>query len=479
MIFDNIILNTDSYKASHHKLYPPGATKVYSYFESRGGRFKEVVFFGLHYLLKKYLSLVISQSDIETADRFFREHIGDGVFNREGWEYIFERHGGRLPVSIKAVPEGTVVPVSNVLMTVENTDPKCYWLTNYLETILHQIWYGCTVATLSREMKKLIKKYLDMTGDPSQLDFKLHDFGFRGVSSVESAAIGGAAHLINFKGTDTIPGILFAREYYDCPMAGFSIPATEHSTITSWGRDGEQEAYHNAIRQFGDHHHYAVVSDSYNIYQACDHLWGDVLKNNVCNAVGTLVIRPDSGTPHIVVPEVLRILGNRFGYSENNKGYKVLNPKVRIIQGDGIDYDATRTILDCMVGYGWSADNITFGMGGGLLQKIDRDTQKFAFKCSYIEVDGVGMDVKKTPATDPGKTSKAGRFELIKAENRFTTVCHNSDSHTRLPELDNLKEVFRDGKILVKPSFDEIRERASVERQHHGGKYDRNNNHER
>lgn len=467
MSHNSIILNTDSYKASHFKQCPPGTTKIYSYFESRGGEFRETVFFGLQYYLKRYLSKPITQDDIEEAYHFFKDHIGSGIFNRSGWEYILHKYVGKLPVSIKAVPEGTVVPVSNVLMTVENTDPNCFWLTNYLETILQQVWYGCTVATLSREMKKLIFGYLEVTGDPSAIDFKLHDFGFRGVSSVESAGTGGAAHLVNFKGTDTIAGILLARNYYKCPMAGYSIPAAEHSTITSWGKGGEVEAYRNMIRQFGDNHHYAVVSDSFDIYEACDRLWGDVLRNDVLNAKGTLVVRPDSGTPHEVVHKVLEILGNKFGYSLNDKGYKVLNPKVRVIQGDGIDYEETKNILHRMVVNKWSADNITFGMGGGLLQKINRDTQKFAFKCSYAEVDGEPRDVFKDPITDKGKASKRGMLSLIRP---FDTMAgfRIYEDHTTVPYSpdlrfkDELVEVYRDGKLLIDWSFEEIRNRASV-----------------
>src|SRR3990167_8171362 len=163
-----------------------------------------------------------------------------GLFNKEGWMYIAEKHGGKLPVSICSVPEGCVIPTHNVLMTVENTDPECYWLTNYLETLLVQVWYGSTVATQSREIKKMILEFLEETGDP----------GLRGVSSVESAAIGGAAHLINFFGTDTVASIIVAQDYYNASqMPGFSIPAAEHSTICSWGKDNEVEAMRNMLQQ--------------------------------------------------------------------------------------------------------------------------------------------------------------------------------------------------------------------------------------
>jgi len=459
MITPNLLLLTDSYKVTHWPQYPVGTTRVHSYFESRGGEFEEAVFFGLQYYLKRYLQEGIFQDDIIEAEEFFEAHFGTPkLFNRAGWQHILDAHGGRLPVSIRAVAEGTVVPRSNVLMTVENTDPLVPWLTNYLETLLVQVWYGTTVATQSREMKRLILHYLSATGDPGMIDFKLHDFGFRGVSSVESAGVGGAAHLVNFKGTDTMAALVVARDYYNEPMAGFSIPAAEHSTITSWGREREIDAFRNMISQFGSGAPglYAVVSDSYDIYHACSALWGGQLKAEVLAAPNTLVVRPDSGTPHQVVIEVLERLGLAFGTTTNSKGFKVLN-KVRVIQGDGIDYLETNRILMNMLNFGWSADNIAFGMGGALLQKLNRDTMSFAFKCSAVEVGGEWRPVQKQPATDPLKNSKAGRLKLVQTSQGYETV---PDKYWTGP--DQLIEVFRDGEILADHSLADIRVRAAL-----------------
>ncbi len=453
---DNLLLLTDSYKITHWQQYPPNTSNVYSYFESRGGKFPEVLFFGLQYLLKRYLEgVVVTSEKIDEAEEIARLHLGDGkLFNRAGWEYIRDHCGGRLPVSIKAVPEGTVVPTHNVLITAENTDPNCYWLTNYLETLLVQTWYPTTVATLSLNMKRQFLGFLNDTGDPSLVDFKLHDFGFRGVSSVESAGMGGAAHLINFKGTDTIASLVFLRNYYHADMPGFSIPAAEHSTITSWGRENEAKAMENMLVKFPKGT-VAVVSDSFNIFEACRDIWGGRLKDRVVHRDGTVVVRPDSGDPPAVVVKVLDILGERFGYHVNEKGYKVLFDKVRVIQGDGVDYEMTNKILSVMEACGWSADNIAFGMGGALLQKLNRDTQKFAFKCSSVVVDGVERDVYKQPVTDPGKNSKAGRLKLIVRDGGFETV------QQRAPGVDQLAEVFRDGKLLRDYTLDEVRLRAT------------------
>lgn len=461
-MFENIVLLSDSYKVSHYRQYPPDTKTVYSYFESRyGSKYSETVFFGLQYFLKRYLNgRVVTQEKIDEADELYKQHFGNSkLFNRAGWEYILKVHAGKLPVSIKAVPEGTVVPESNVLMTVENTDPKCYWLTNYLETLLVQVWYPCTVATQSREMKKVIMKYLRKTGDPSLIDFKLHDFGFRGSTSVESAALGGAAHLVNFKGTDTVPPLILAKKVYNEDMAGFSIPAAEHSTITAWGRDNEVRAFDNMLEVFKEFPLVAVVSDSYDIHHATKELWGKTLRAKVLERQGTLVVRPDSGYPPKEVPSVIHDLEGAFGYSVNEKGYKVLDPHVRVIQGDGIDYEMLEPILSAMEQQGQSADNIAFGSGGGLLQKLNRDTLRFAFKASAINIGGEWFDVYKEPKTDPTKGSKRGRLKLVRvSDGVFKTVPQMSN---RMP--DELLEVFRNGSLLRSYTLNEIRKRASLE----------------
>lgn len=249
---NNLLLQTDSYKLTHFRQYPPKTEIVYSYLESRGGMFEETLFFGLQYLIKAYLEgQVFEKEDIYEARDFAKQHFGnDHCFNFDGWHRLYDKHQGRLPIRIRAVPEGTVVNTSNVLMTMENTDPEFPWLTNYLETLLLKVWYPTTVATLSRRIKQVIGRALERTGDPGLLNFKLHDFGYRGVSSEETAAIGGAAHLVNFMGTDTIAAIRLLQQFYNVKdMPAFSIPASEHSTITSWGKEHEVDAYRNMLEQ--------------------------------------------------------------------------------------------------------------------------------------------------------------------------------------------------------------------------------------
>jgi len=459
----NLILNTDSYKVSMFKQYPQGTTGVYSYIESRGGRYDRTVFFGLQAFIKEYLLEPITQGDIDIADEILTAH-GE-PFNRAGWQYILDKHNGYLPVVIRAVPEGTVVPVRNVLATIENTDLECFWLTTWLETaLLRAIWYPTTVSTQSKFIKNLISEYLEKSGDPTTIGFKLHDFGSRGVSSMESAGIGSAAHLVNFMGTDTISGVLFAREYYDASMAGFSIPAAEHSTITSWGRAGEVKAYSNMVAQFGKPGALlAVVSDSYDIYEAC-RMWGTELKNQVVESGATVVIRPDSGDPVEVLPKMFKILGELFGYTKNDKGFKVLN-NVRVLWGDGINQLSVHSILRVLVDvYRWSADNIAFGMGGALLQQLDRDTQKFAMKCSAAEINGEWVDVFKDPITDKVKASKKGRVTLWTCGGEFQTSVDQpkewTDHGTQWVEA--LEEVFRDGRLVKEITFDEVRANSMI-----------------
>ena len=449
---NNIILNTDSYKSSHYLQYPPKSEYVSSYIEARGGEYPKTLFFGLQAFIKAYLLTPITQENIDEANAIITAH---GLpFNQEGWQYILEEHNGYLPIEISAVKEGALIPLMSPLVQVVNTDPKVPWLTSYLETaLLRAVWFPTTVATLSYSIKEIIRDYLEQTSDnvEAQLPFKLHDFGARGTSSEESAMLGGMAHLVNFQGTDTLSGIIGARRYYGADMAGFSIPASEHSTMTSWQKEGEVDAYANMVKQFGEEGKiFAVVSDAYDIFNAVSNIWGKELKEQVKSSGATLVIRPDSGEPKAMVLEVMKRVYKAFGGYKNAKGYIVLDDCVRIIQGDGVDKKAIKEILEALKQEGFSTDNIAFGMGGGLLQAVGRDDFRFAMKASAICVDGEWRDVYKDPISDQGKRSKKGRLALTKD---FETL--------RVEELGKrenlLGVIFRDGKLLKDYGFDEVR----------------------
>lgn len=467
---ENLILLADAYKYAHHKFYYPGTTQIYSYLESRGGMFNETIFFGLQYFLTEYLEgQAFTQQDLDEADGFLKQVFGrDDVFDKSKFQYILDKYNGNLPVKIKAVTEGVAVPTSNVLMTIENTDPECYWLTNFLETLLMQVWYPCTVATLSNQIRKVVTQFYKETateGSEAGIDFVLNDFGFRGVSSVESAKIGGAAHLINFNGSDNLAGSKMAIDYYDATKVyGLSIPATEHSICTLLGREGELEVFKHVLRTFPTGT-IACVSDSYNIFKACKEYWGTDLRDEILNRDGTLVIRPDSGDPIRTLLEIFTILFDTFGFTTNSKGYKVLPKQVRVIQGDGVNYAEIINMYNALKASGISAENLVLGMGGALLQKVDRDTQKFALKCSSAIINGEEVAVEKSPTemdangniTPSFKKSKGGRLKLVKNKGIFETV-----TARQYPELgDELHTVLENGKLINTISFEEVRANAN------------------
>ncbi len=457
----NRILDTDSYKLSHFLQEPENTTKKFFYLESRGSTrdYNETVFFGLRYILQNQFAEPITMEEVEEAREVAIAH---GMpFNYDGWKLLVTRHGGKLPIRIRAVPEGTIVPNHVALMTVENTDDDFYWLGSYLETALLRVWYPITVATQSHYLRELIYSYLVETADDpnEEIKFKLHDFGSRGVSSQESAAIGGAAHLVNFYGTDTMVALMMLKKHYDCPMAGFSIPAGEHSTFSAWGKNSEAGAYRNMLQKFAKPGAMlAIVSDTWDVFNAAENIWGGELKEEIVNSGATVVFRPDSGDPVEVVGRVIDILAEKFGTTDNYKGYKVLN-NVRIIQGDGVNPDSIKAILEMLKAKKYSATNIAFGMGGALLQKVDRDTNKFAYKCSSAVINGKEVDVYKDPITDKGKMSKKGRLDTIKVHGYPAASVRLFDGAV---ERDHtiMQTVYENGELLVKDTFDTIRERV-------------------
>lgn len=459
-MFDSILFNTDSYKVSMWKQYPPGTKYVYSYIEARGGRYDRTVVLGLQAFIREYLEQPITAKDVERADRFWTAH-GE-PFNREGWDYIVEKHKGLLPLEIKGIAEGSVVNISTPLVTVVNTDPKMFWLTTWVETaLLRAIWYSTTVATQSWYIKQLLLKYLEKSGDVANINFMLHDFGARGVSSQESAGLGGMAHLVNFMGTDTPSALLAAATYYDADpySTAFSIPAAEHSTITSWGRDNEAEAYSNMVAQFSKPGSiYAVVSDSYDIYKATE-MWstGD-LKAKVIASGGTLVIRPDSGDPAVVLPRLLKTLLKGYGAVKNAKGYLKLN-NVKLIWGDGINEASITSILRvCVDVMGFSADNFAFGMGGALLQGVNRDTCEFAMKASAAYINDEWVNVYKDPVDSPSKRSKTGVFSVLRvAQENYETLSSANNEGLFDPEQDELKLRYKNGMPYNEITFNEVR----------------------
>ena len=345
-------------------------------------------------------------------------------------------------------------------MTVENTDKKSFWLVNYLESLLLQVWYPSTVATLSAEVRKLANFYLEVTGSSKDnLDFMLHDFGYRGASSTESSILSGSAHLLSFSGTDTIPALTVPENYYnDSNLYGYSVQATEHSVMTSLGPDGEFDQILNVIGN-AKNGILSMVIDSYNYRNFLTQAGtsGTELNNAITRFLAVdgnkVVFRPDSGEPVSTTLDCLNLLEKGFGSFLTDKGYKVFDSNIGLLWGDGLNYQKIRDILFAMKSNGWAAENIIFGMGGGLHTAVNRDTQRNAFKCSAQLRNGQWYDIYKNPL-DSSKKSKTGRFKLIEDGESFKTLSIDA------PGDDILQTVFKDGELLIDDSFANIKQRA-------------------
>lgn len=453
-----MIFNSDSYNGCHFRLYEPGTVETSCYLEARASsKFDNLSIFGIQYFIKKYLMEEdLSKMDIDRAERMWTNH-GE-PFNREGWEKIKEL--GYYPIEIQAVPEGTWLPKDNVILQMRSTDPDFYWLPTWMETQFVELWYPIGVATRSKYAKIMLYRYLKDTGctDISAvLPFMLHDFGFRACACREMAKIGGAAHLTNFMGTDTFTALPMIEDYYHSQNVGFSIPATNHAVITSW--KNEMDAFRKVLAEFlvaGKI--VACVSDSYDYYNALN-LWCTEFKEQIENSGGRLVLRPDSGNPVHLVTMTVRKLSEHFGYTVNEKGYKVLPHCVRVIWGDGINPAKVDEVLYYLQANGFAAENVIFGMGSALLNEIKRDDVGVALKLNERVTNGERIPVRKNPVTGKGKASKAGRQALIKCDGYYFTV-----PEEQLGCRQNLlRTVYKDGVLLIDEDFETIRTRTNEE----------------
>lgn len=495
-LMENFIIKTDSYKVTHWNQYPKGTTKIVSYLEARGctpkkkdgtNLYNYTTFFGLQYILMRHFcGRQITQFKLEQAKIFCKAHLGSDLVNEAGWQHIIDNYDGYLPLKINAVKEGTKVPLKNVLMVIENEDEKLFflndivlhWLTNYSETLLSQVWYPTTICTNGSHARDILIEKQKKTCDTVFVDYGLHDFGFRGTPEYMTSCLGGMAHLVNFNGTDTMPAIVLANKVYNAnfykhpsveislhkdgtmnlTMFGASVVATEHSTTTSWGRWGERDCVLNILRTFPNVIK-SIVGDSYDIDAFATMLHADAeIKELILNdgPNGKLVLRPDSGFPPEEDCRLMQNLWDGFGGHVNTKGYKVLNPKIGLIQGDGIDLQMLIDILEAVVALGFATSNIVFGSGGGLLQKFDRDTLKFAIKCNFAVINGEFVDVQKSPkGAGSYKKSKAGRLALMLDENGvFYTKEHCTEEES---VLGYLEPVFRIGHLIRFQDFEEVR----------------------
>ncbi|ORZ35847.1 nicotinate phosphoribosyltransferase family-domain-containing protein [Catenaria anguillulae PL171] len=471
---------TDSYKLAHFAMYPPETDEMVAYGEFRHAFNKcptdhRVVFYGMRYLIETYINKQWTAADLALTERFLATHNAGFTpypFPIELFRDMIAHNDGYFPVTIEALPEGSVV-YPHVPVYQITASGKWARLVTYLETLLTMVWYPTSVATLSRRSKHAIAQSFVRTVDGCDphtgahplLNSRLHDFGFRGCTSVEQAVIGGSAHLLNFEGSDTVAACYYAQFHcnHGAPVAS-SIPATEHSVMTSW--PSERAALANALDKFGAGV-VACVMDSYDYVLALEKVLPAVKAVKLAKG-GFLVLRPDSGDPVETVVQALRAADKVFGSQVNAKGFKVPNG-CGVIQGDGINDETLVAILKAVEKEGYSSQAVAFGMGGGLLQKVNRDTMSFATKLSYLRMqDGVERDVMKVPKTDSGKTSLPGKLAVV-YENELPMVYPLN--HPTVAKLGGSKlQVVYDGtnpatrgKPFHWDSFTQVRERVEAE----------------
>lgn len=469
---NNVLLKTDSYKMSHMLFYPEGTNKVYSYLTARSDKkIPYTVFFGLQYYMEEYLSQKITNKMVDEFLEVYRDINGyDNPDVTQKMRNLAEL--GYFPIEIKGVKEGTVMPVKNVLLTITNTNPNFAWCVGFVESLILKLWNTITVASYSMKLRELCEKYAEQTcTSNAHVDWQVHDFGFRGCSSEETAALSGAAHLINFRGTDTVPAVQFLKDYYKgSGLIGMSVPASEHSVMCAFGQENELDAFKNMLK-VNPAGIVSIVSDTYNLWNVLQN-FAVQLKSQIEAREGKVVFRPDSGNPELIIcgdpdaeegtPEALgaiRILDQVFGSTVNNKGYRELNPKVGLIYGDGMYFERFERILTKLEGMGYATSNLVIGVGGLLLQQHSRDDQGFAIKATYCEVNGEAREIVKDPITDPGKKSHKGLIALFKDSG--TRNYHTEDQcDVEMEKSGELEPVFCNGIILRRTTLDEVRKRA-------------------
>ena len=480
----NPLLLTDGYKVDHRRQYPENTTLVYSNWTPRKSRIEgvnEVVFFGLQYVIKKYIIEEFNQNFFNKSKedilkqytRRINNYLGD---NQVGVKHISDLHDlGYLPIVIKALPEGSSVPVRVPMFTIYNTKPDFFWLTNYFETLFSAlIWMPCTSATIAKQYRKILDKYAEETSSiPEFVDWQGHDFSMRGMPGIEAGMLSAAGHLLSFTGTDTIPSIDFLETYYnansDKEIIGGSVAATEHSVMCMGTNKDEQNTFKRLITETYPSGVVSIVSDTWDLWKVLTEYLPN-LKNEVLSRNGKVVIRPDSGDPVNIIcgnpngqtleekKGVIELLWETFGGITNDKGYKELDSHIGAIYGDSITLERAEQICERLKRKGFASTNVVLGIGSFTYQYNTRDTFGFAMKATYGEVDGKGREIFKDPITDDGtKKSAKGLLKIIKENNgNYKLIDQVSWTEEKQGEL---IEVFRDGKLLMEQSLNNIRTR--------------------
>lgn len=487
----------DFYKVSHKEQYPANTEKIYSTWTPRATRMPrayEVVSFGFQAFIKEYLIKYFNEM-------FFNRNIEDVVLEYKrvlkftlgiddaDASHIEDLHKlGYLPIKIMAAPEGTLIPIRVPMLTIENTDSKFFWLTNYLETLMScQLWQPITSATIAFEYRKILEKYAKETvSNVNAVGFQGHDFSMRGMSSLETAKASGAGHLLSFEGTDTIPAIMYMEEFYNAnienELIGTSIPATEHSVQCSYGKEDELETYKHLITNVYPKGYVSIVSDTWDLWNVLTETI-PALKEDIMARDGKVVIRPDSGDPVSIIcgnphatnenerKGVVEILWETFGGTITDKGYKLLDSHIGVIYGDAITLDRCIRICEGLKAKGFASTNMVYGIGSFTYQYNTRDTFGFALKTTYAIIDGTERKLFKDPVTDKEAIKKSQKgLVIVKKENDDITYVDDLtlDEYKELidtihPENVILKEIFVDGKLIVDEDLATIRERLRLQ----------------
>ncbi len=480
----------DFYKSDHRKQYPKGTNLVYSNFTPRSDKLAnkgvmydgKIVFFGLQYFVKSFLMDTFNteffQKPKEEVVSKYKRRLDNALGkNAVAIDHIEALHDlGYLPLEIRALPEGALVPIKCPVLTIHNTLPEFFWLTNYLESVMScMLWQPTTSATTARQYRLLLDEYAKATGaDKLCVNFQAHDFSFRGMAGIESASLSSAGHLVFFNGTDTVPVIDLLEDYYcansDKELIGCSVPATEHSVMCMGSKESEIETFRRLITEIYPSGIVSIVSDTWDLWKVLDE-YAPALKAEIEARDGKVVFRPDSGNPaDIICGELnpprscipaalgcLHILWQHFGGTVNEKGYKVLNPKVGLIYGDSITLERAEEILGRMKDMGFCSSNIVFGVGSFTYQYNTRDSYGFAMKATYGEINGEPQAIFKDPITDFGiKKSLRGIISVAKENGEYLVT----DNLTDINCESEMKVVFKNGKLINEITFEQIRTNA-------------------
>ena len=484
----------DFYKVSHREQYPEGTEIIYSTWTPRSNSYHPsasyVVAFGFQAFVKKYLIEYFDENFfskplykvIDDYERVLKFSLGIENPSSEHIKALWQL--GYLPLKIEALPEGTKVPFRVPMLTIENTNPKFFWLTNYFETLMStELWLPSTTATIAHEYRTILDKFCEETGgDKEVVQFQGHDFSMRGMSSLEASEKGGAGHLLSFTGTDTIPAIQFLEDYYNAnienELVGCSIPATEHSVMCAGGFDNEFETYKRLITKVYPTGMISIVSDTWDLWKCITDIIKP-LKDEIMTRDGRVVIRPDSGNPVDIIcglnanptssavfkenhtledRGLIEVLWEIFGGTINEKGYKVLDPHIGAIYGDAITLERATMICQRLKNKGFASTNIVFGIGSYTYQYNTRDTFGFALKSTYARINGEDRLLFKDPVTDNGtKKSQKGKVAVLR--NAKGTLCYVDN----LVKVNNtlMKTIFVDGKLLRDEDLSTIRQRLN------------------